>query len=467
MMGNFVASCGFRKAPQVCLTSFFVVSLLGSSVVGAQTLSPQQSSRDVRIVGEGAIGVVSGPVLGKPVEKNELPDIGENPQARDLETQVSVGGELEPYKMLRSLQLLQGQAAQGSTHALSAQRDLLREMDRRFMLFPDEVWAEPRNARAAVLHVLSGGNPQVVWRLLQMSERPAIDEGLLKGALAYAQGKKRLARELFEQFDPLALPPALGAQVALARATLIAADDPKESLKYLSQARLLMPGSLVEEAALRRAVFIAGGLDDFENFQSLSIQYLRRYRNSVFADDFRRRFAFVIRRFGLLETVEAFPLLETLLSEFDIDSRRGLYLILARNALVHGNINTAKLSARAALPLSVEDTADYSRAHLYISGSMLDADEVLDGVEHLWAVDRDMLDDQDRQLAEAVSAILNDIRYWPESPHIAYDFADVRPEISPDDPSWGLLEIARGRAELRRSDELIAQATQRQVVGGD
>lgn len=65
--------------------------------------------------------------------------------------------DARPFEMIRSLQVLQEQIAQGNSHALRAQRSLLVKMDRDFFNMPADMWQEPRNARAAVVHLLSGG----------------------------------------------------------------------------------------------------------------------------------------------------------------------------------------------------------------------------------------------------------------------------------------------------------------------
>ena len=51
------------------------------------------------------------------------------------------------------------------------------------------------------------------------------------------------------------LPPTLGAEIALVQSALVAQNDLKATIERLDEARLLMPGTLVEEAALRREIF--------------------------------------------------------------------------------------------------------------------------------------------------------------------------------------------------------------------
>ncbi len=72
----------------------------------------------------------------------------------------------EPFEMVRALQSAQEQVASGSDSAAAMQRALLEKMDEAFLQLPPEAWQDPRNARASVIHLLSGGNPEVIRHLL-------------------------------------------------------------------------------------------------------------------------------------------------------------------------------------------------------------------------------------------------------------------------------------------------------------
>ncbi|MEH0071242.1 hypothetical protein V6L77_14355 [Pannonibacter sp. Pt2-lr] len=212
-----------------------------------------------------------------------------------------------PYEMVRTLQMLQGQVAQGNTQAHLAQRTLLQHMNEMFLAAPPSTWADARNARAAVIHLLSGGHPDVIRKLLTLKAAPAVEEDLMRGALAYVDGRPEEARRLLSGYDPMDMAPNLGGQVALVRSALEVADNPKEAMRLLAIARLLMPGTLVEEAALRREVFVAGKLGDIEGFQSLSIRYLRRFRGSIYEGTSAAALDWRWTRWGSARTTTALP----------------------------------------------------------------------------------------------------------------------------------------------------------------
>ncbi|TIP53397.1 MAG: chemotaxis protein MotC, partial [Mesorhizobium sp.] len=71
--------------------------------------------------------------------------------------------------------------------------------------------------------------------------------------------------------------------LALVKGSLLAADDPAQALTLLDEARLLSPGTLVEEAALRRSVGIAAAQGDAARFALASTQYVASYLYSPYA----------------------------------------------------------------------------------------------------------------------------------------------------------------------------------------
>lgn len=165
--------------------------------------------------------------------------------------------DMQPYLQVRVVQNLQAQTAKGSTQALKAQRKLIINLNQHFLELLARVWQNEQNARAAVIHLLSGGHPAVGHRLLSLDPPPDVDPALLKGALAYIEGRKNEAYSVFSTIDPLSLSPTLGGQIALVQAILALPDNLQDAQTAIDKARLLLPGSLVEEAALRRGVSVA------------------------------------------------------------------------------------------------------------------------------------------------------------------------------------------------------------------
>ena len=307
----------------------------------------------------------------------------------------------EPYKLMRTLQALQEQIARGNVSAHNAQRSVITHLSEQFLAADPSVWQSRRNAHAAVAFVLGGGPPQVLRRLMRLDPAPAADEALMLGALAYVEGREAEALEALGAFDPLAFPGHLGAQLALVQSALAVREDPERAVRLLSIARLLAPGTLIEEAALRREVFVEGQRGNIARFEFLTIQYLRRFRNSIYAGNFRQRFVVLLTQLDFAENVDSFMRLEAILAQMDGEGKRDLYLFFARHSMLHGRAELARLAAARAGELSAGGSAEDARAQLYDAAMAIVTPDFDDAVERLLALDPSKLPGLDRPLLEA------------------------------------------------------------------
>ena len=190
----------------------------------------------------------------------------------------------EPYELVRALQTVQDGIANGDTAAHGSHIALIRQIGEKFLAADPGVWSNPQNGQAVIIYLLSGGGPQVVRKLPR--DKLNVDERLFDGALAYVEGRQDEARELLKDVKPRTLPSGLGGQVALVQGALFARAEASLAIERLDDARLLLPGTLVEEAALRREILLVGQAEDFDKFEFLTLAYIRHYRNSVYAGDF-------------------------------------------------------------------------------------------------------------------------------------------------------------------------------------
>lgn len=362
----------------------------------------------------------------------------------------------EPYEMARTLQVLQSQITEGNGPAVGAQRALLAEMEKRFLAADPSTWQDARNGRAAVIYTLSGGSPIVMRHLASLDPRPQVDEDLALGALAYIEGRQKEAREHLMKLNARALPPSLGGQIALVQAGLIAHDDLKRAIALLDEARLLMPGTLVDEAALRREVFMVAQAGDIERFEYLSGHYLRRFNSSVYAPDFRQRFATALTRLNLAETSGHFQRLRALLDASDTDNRRATFLHVARSATIHGKIETARLAAAQAESLSALGSSDGVRARLYGAAAGIVTEDYIRHSDDLNAVNRRQLTEADNSLLDAAQSAAAAIRYWPPIRGEREDISAIRADAQRAD--WATDIIRRADTDLKIAEKLLQEA---------
>ncbi len=186
-------------------------------------------------------------------------------------------GKGEPFELVRSLQSLQDQVVRGNTRAHAAQRVLLAHIAEQFDALKPEGWKDPKNARAAVVFVLSGGSARALQKLVRSGASTDINEKLLKGTLAYGEGRHDEAAELLASVEARALDPGTAGLVAYVQGELAAKKEPAKALVHFDDARLLAPGTIVEEAALRRQIALLAASGNAVRYEALATQYLRRF----------------------------------------------------------------------------------------------------------------------------------------------------------------------------------------------
>ncbi|MEW6645324.1 MAG: chemotaxis protein [Pseudomonadota bacterium] len=315
----------------------------------------------------------------------------------------------EPYQLVRKLHALQDDIARGNTEAHSAQSALLKRLGEEFSNADPAVWNDPRNARAVVVFLLSGGSPQVVGALRARATL-AIDPTILDGALAYIEGRPDEARARIGAMNPRDMPAAIAAEIALVQSALVAQDDSKAAIDRLDEARLLLPGTLVEEAALRREIFVAGQADDFDRFEALSLRYLWRFKQSIYSENFRQRLGRAVARFGFAQQPARFPRLVALLDQLDGADRPTLYLRIARTALMNGKVDMADLAAERALTLTEAGSAARERARFYRAAARIVTSAHEEALLDLQQIEVGRLSERDAELLRAALAVGRSVR---------------------------------------------------------
>ena len=314
----------------------------------------------------------------------------------------------EPYQLVRSLQSVQDGIARGDTAAHGRHPALIRQIGEKFLAADPNVWSNPQNGEAVVVYLLSGGAPQIVRKLPR--DRLSVDERLFNGALAYVEGRQDEAREILKDVKPRAVPSSMSGHIALVLGALLANSDAPAAIERLDEARLLLPGTLVEEAALRREILLVGQAEDFDKFEFLALVYIRNYGNSVFSGDFWQRFSSALTRSSLALDERRFSRLSAMLEQLDRASRLKLYLVIARTALIRGRLAVVRLAGEQALPLSPDGSADSERAHLLRGAARALTDDYEGGLAELKVVDRAKLPERDVPLLNATLQLMFDIR---------------------------------------------------------
>ena len=366
----------------------------------------------------------------------------------------SGGGE--PFELVRALQSLQDQVARGNARAHASQRVLMARIAEQFAAMKPERWKEPRNARAAVLFVLSGGNSGVLQQLLDSRTPLDLDEKLVKGLLAYGSGQKLQAAEMLHAVDARALDASIAGHVAYVQAELAAEKEPAKAVAYLDEARLLAPGTLIEEAALRRQIALAATDASTDRYRSLAVRYLRRFPDSIYAGNFRNQFAADLAVSIDASKAQQLESLDSTLRALSRSERRDVCLVIAKVALDRGKVALARFAATAASQAAETGTPEQARAHLLLAVSLVVTEDLEKGVAALAGIERASLGDEDASLVQAALAVAEQIRR---------PVAEQAPALQPTDVEGstaapGQQMADAGTQAMTRAQEAIAQVDQ-------
>jgi chemotaxis protein MotC len=321
---------------------------------------------------------------------------------------------LQPYQLVRSLQLVQDRIAAGDHAALPMQAKLLEIIDARLRGAGGDDFKDARNFRALLVYGMSGGNPTTVEAAASRVELGAPEDRMTDGILHYLRGRPAAAIDRLRPVDPMTLPADIGAYVALVKGSLLATQEPAEALTLLDQARLLSPGTLVEEAALRRSIAIAAAQGDAARFALASTQYVERYLYSPYASQFADSFVSGVVAMHMAISQDK---LADITSMMDPEREKVIYLRIARRAAIDGlNELSTFASARAERNRDGIRNVDDPRAMLYASLSTVTSATVEDLRARLEKIDRSQLSEGDRALLDAADAIARELVAPPATP---------------------------------------------------
>jgi chemotaxis protein MotC len=165
--------------------------------------------------------------------------------------------ELAPFKMIRSLQYVQDSVVLGDHSAIEMQRFILGEIGERLRAADPAVFRDPRNVDAALVHVMSGGNPETLDYLTDRDVEGNFDSRVTDALRQYLRGKGPLIVENLSKAAPEYKNSRIGPYLFLILGNATSQQDPLAAMRYYDWARLTAPGSIIEEAALRRSVSLA------------------------------------------------------------------------------------------------------------------------------------------------------------------------------------------------------------------
>lgn len=335
---------------------------------------------------------------------------------------------IDPYKMLRSLQFVQDSVVLGDHSAAEMQRFMLETIDKRLRNAESGVFEEPRNVDAALIYAMSGGNPATLEFLVARDVDGNFDDRVTDALRKYLSGKGTLIAKSLGDMATEYRGSKIAPYLALVAGNVSISRDPAAALKFYDWARLTAPGTIVEEAALRRslAVAVEGGMVD--KASGYANRYARRFLHSPYASQFADLFVQLV-----VEHNDAFSpdTIDETLAHMDSDRQREVYLRIARQAAIKGKNELARSSADKARILSGTAEGADALANLYGGLAGIPTNEVSAAIAAIAAIPDETLSPSDRALRDAAAAIGEEVLRKPIAAPVVESPAQVQePSIS-------------------------------------
>ena len=266
--------------------------------------------------------------------------------------------------MMLDVQRLQARMATGDRSAYEEQRAKMHAIGAEIAAAGPQAFKVKAERDAVVLYLLSGGQPRDIAKILERDDFPPPERDLLRGAAGYTGGRESEAEKLLP-YDPRVESLRLGSQLAYAQSVLETPKDPRKALDLLDLARLLAPGTLIEEAALRREILLVGDQHDPDRVAFLARQYVERFGKSLYAADFVHSLTATAIRFDLCATLIDLGKFSALLALASPEQARTFLLAVARASVLLGRFDLAAAAAQDAVRTAPAGSADEARGRLY------------------------------------------------------------------------------------------------------
>lgn len=358
--------------------------------------------------------------------------------------------------LVDELRRMQAKVAEGDKAAYSAELDQLKAIGAAIATASPETWKNKREADSLVIYILSGGSLADVAPLLKGDVLVESERSLARGALAYVTNHEADAVALLGETNLTTLDARLAGEVAFARSVLETKRDAKAAAGLLDWSRLLAPGGLVEEAALRREIALLAEAKDVTRLAMLTRQYVTRFSASLYAADFLRDLAGAVVRLGLADDPANYKLIANAIASLPPDGRRAFLLNLARSGIVNARFGVAASAATEALESSETDSPEAMRARLYLAAGKLFSDGYDAAIADLRTLSESKLGRSDASLLNAVRRVAAQLRVLPDLNVFNTENAVALPDANTGKPSGPALTIAQAKDALQRTSSLVS-----------
>lgn len=344
----------------------------------------------------------------------------------------------ELAEMVRDLNVLQNRMVIGDMAAREQAAKQFDLIEKAIAAVEPEAWAEERNQRAAIVYLLCGGASAGLREIHEAGFDIGKLGDVVGASVEYAEGRDGGVPKALMDFDARHLPPILGGHLALVQGSGLTGEDDARAIALFDLARLLMPGSLVEEAALRREIAILDPVRDVDKLSLLSSRYVSKYLHSPYVQNFWE----VLRRATIADPtfLARASKFEAIFAKASAAERVTHDLAVARMAILAGDFDEARRqldnAAKVAThPSTLKRIDSYRGVLVTLTQENAGSPPTLE--------DMDKLEKQDTTLFAVAAGV-------------ATRLAERQPPTSAPEDDYEMAAVVR--QALTRSDELLKRA---------
>ncbi|MEM7069135.1 MAG: hypothetical protein AAF478_09645 [Pseudomonadota bacterium] len=323
-------------------------------------------------------------------------------------------GRHQPWKLLRAIQRLQDNMVTGDRNAARAYRILLVHSANWMRKLDDNAWQYERNLDAVAAYLLIGGDVEIGYKALMKSRLDKPHKLLLESAVAYSERDVTRAYAIMSQIDHMSLPASMAGQVALAKGMVFSSADLERAISYLQQARLLAPGTLIEEAALRRSIRIAAELGRMKDLRHFTRTYLHRFPKSHYFNDYLRNASYGLVKLAGSDGSDVIADFRRLIKTINLEQQINVTQYVARKAVLTGRYRLADWAAEQAFARVEENSKFHTRLKLYsAAGKVMDPEQTEVTAKLIGELNSNHLENFDKRIFEAVKILSEQILRHP------------------------------------------------------
>ncbi|NTF40917.1 chemotaxis protein MotC [Rhizobium rhizogenes] len=316
------------------------------------------------------------------------------------------------YKMLRSLEFVQDSVVAGDSSAGEMQRFLLATIDERLRNADKSVFEDSRNADAALIYAMSGGNPETLEYLMSRDINGNFDNRVADVLRKYLNGKGLLVVNTLADIAREYRDKPIGPYLSLVAGNVMSGKNAPAALKLYDWARVMAPGTIVEESALRRSLALCADSGLVPLGLEYAQRYTRRFLHSPYASQFADLFVQLVVDHD--SDVKQQDIID-ILSFMDPPRQREIYLRMARRAAIAGKSDLAALAAGRAQAITNDGSDAFSAlAGFYGGVAGVSTPGLEAAISNLNQMPAGELNAQDRALRDAAKAVAQEILRTPD-----------------------------------------------------